>query len=578
MVGRAITIKETTETRISGSTSSASSSCVPLERSASVPETVSDLKETFPRYASAWNACVATGSDCITLDQATGAVSKLLTIPRSGVEEVGKLIAEDGRDLLGFHQFCRLIRKAKASASMDPIASNPQEQPKVSGVERTHALGFSERQQSGKLVQFERPPSRQEEHISPKGATLKGPLSQAGSAVLMGCSSPSSITSPNYSNADAACIGESSHMFSARQQGWQTIRAGNKENDGKYFSTLHFSPDAKRLAAAYVDGGAEIYEATDNCTTQLTCTFASKRGLTNLRWQPGTTSRFVATTDASGCLCLWDLSSHLLAEAVCVASIECLALAALSFSGDGTRLLTSSPDRRIQCFDLEHGLSEEPKLIPSQSVGCGVNLPGMISGHCLRVRSLCAHPHNRDIFISAGLDRQVLLWDLRIGKDPVGTVHGTSLKGDTLGMSRDGNTLFTASHCGVGDAFQFFDIRVNYSGPGERQGLKTAKLMQSFSWSGDEDSGDGRRCTRCEVFTAAWDSMSEKTIAAGGENDNLARVYQMPYDRDGPLHVVSTLKEDRAFVASSISADGRNVAFGTSSGKLLLAQRWQLAL
>eukprot|EP00931_Biecheleriopsis_adriatica_P016989 TRINITY_DN12339_c0_g1_i2.p1 TRINITY_DN12339_c0_g1~~TRINITY_DN12339_c0_g1_i2.p1 ORF type:complete len:600 (+),score=97.29 TRINITY_DN12339_c0_g1_i2:67-1866(+) len=569
MAGRTISLQEPGH-RISNASTSLvrRPPMLAFERSTSLPETVSDMKETFPHFASAWNDAVTAGSDHITCGQAAEAVSKLLTIPKSGVEELCKRIVGENH-IFTFRQFCELIHKAQSSGRVDPSFSNPQEQPQGLEVEELHALSASKLQHRSPY---------HEERTSPASAASKGSFSQAGAAVLTG-SSKSSPPTPEGSMDARADGSASSHMFTKNQHKWQTIRTSEKQVDVKYVSALQFSPDSKNLAAAYLDGGVEVYEALG----RVTCRFASKLSLTNLKWQPGTTSRIVATTDTSGCLCVYDLSSKILAEAECVASAKCgYGTAALAFSGDGSRIFTSGADRSIKCFDLKQGLGTDAELVASQSASCDVNLPGMISGHFLRVRSLCAHPHNRDIIISAGLDNQTLLWDLRSGTVPVGIIHGAALKGDTLSVSRDGNTLFTASHCTAGDAFKIFDLRISCSKCGEKQGLKSryrkvSEPLRSFCWSGDEDSGDGRRCTRCEVFTAGLD-MSEEMLVAGGENDNLARIYEVPHDIDGPLHVVSTLKEDRAFVSSSISPDGRNVAFGTSSGKLLLAQTRQLAL
>eukprot|EP00930_Biecheleria_cincta_P035739 TRINITY_DN24564_c0_g1_i1.p2 TRINITY_DN24564_c0_g1~~TRINITY_DN24564_c0_g1_i1.p2 ORF type:complete len:112 (-),score=15.31 TRINITY_DN24564_c0_g1_i1:153-488(-) len=97
--------------------------------------------------------------------------------------------------------------------------------------------------------------------------------------------------------------------------------------------------------------------------------------------------------------------------------------------------------------------------------------------------------------------------------------------------------------------------------------------VASYSWSGDEDPlGNGRYCTQSHLLTTGWD-VENKNIVAAGENENLARVFEMPKrgSRD-PLHVIATLESTYPFLSMAMSGDAESVAVSGLDGTVQLAR------
>jgi len=260
------------------------------------------------------------------------------------------------------------------------------------------------------------------------------------------------------------------------------------------------------------------------------------------------------------------------------------ALDSMCFTQDGSKMLVSGTERVIRSYDLE---SESGAQLVN-TFGEGAAPPGKISGHVLKVVSLCAHPVNPNILFSGGFDRKVLIWDMR-QKFPVGTILGTELSGDAMDINRDGTRLLTGSHR-TKNPLQIHELRMCSDEssrpvtPGNDQhpaaGRRPSKQKASFSsnewasyeWAADEEMfANGAKQTSCLVFSAAWDSWESKTIVAAGEKENLARVYSLQENPEEPLKVVGTYYgQDSAFLSAAITTDGRNAAFGSADGGILL--------
>lgn len=341
---------------------------------------------------------------------------------------------------------------------------------------------------------------------------------------------------------------------------------------------LRFSPDDSQLAAGFFDGSVVIYDLSDGSqVSKWNVAQARSRegamsqpGVTNLRWYPGgLRSDIVATVDTSGATHIWgDLGKfprsgefRHLAE---IPGSSCLT--AISFSSDGSRLMVAGTERVIQIYDVaperaSFGFSYNSTL------GNGISAPGKVTRHSLKVRCLSSHPNNNDVFVSGGLDQNILVWDLRTGPDAVGLVAGTQLSGDAMEMSNDGNMLFIGSHR-PNNPLQLFDLR-------------TYKVLANYGWRGCLDGSPSHgvhmqkrptldttlKSSSCSVFAANWDAESNRILAAAGEHENQARIFQKSASPSKPLKVVGTLEgEHGGFWSAAISADGRCVAFGDSSG------------
>mmetsp|Transcript_84693 Transcript_84693/g.238286 ORF Transcript_84693/g.238286 Transcript_84693/m.238286 type:complete len:612 (+) Transcript_84693:92-1927(+) len=358
--------------------------------------------------------------------------------------------------------------------------------------------------------------------------------------------------------------------------------------------TLRFSPDGSQLAAGYFDGFLRIFDATRGCQLNTMSLARPSRvdvhnfdsaavekanrdgtatltqhddAITNLRWMPQGLKSIVATVDTAGTLGLWDLTKGRQPSVLdkVASSSE---LNALAFSRDGERVLVAGQSRSITVYQVKGGNLVESAVLGSEWSGLG-----RIAAHRLKVLSLSANPACPDVFVSGGLDKQILVWDLRAGSAPVAVLSGTELSGDALDMSRDGMTLLAGSHR-IDRPLQLFDMRLLSPRPTE------VRAMSSYEWSGSTSMSQsgGKADDSCMLFSASWDAVDNRIIAAAGERDSLGRVFRRPVaGSEKPLEVLTTVSaRGGAIYASAVSEDARYAAFGGTDGSVQFCDLRQL--
>lgn len=400
------------------------------------------------------------------------------------------------------------------------------------------------------------------------------------------------------------------------------VRALGKRNAG--CNSLRFSPDGSQLAGGFFDGGVRVFDVDKGSETfcmnlpkfkggsvksaeererekeRLAAmgedegspsTVAFDRQLsdksqamdvdqdvddhlrqrvmkkwepvTNIRWQPGRGKMgVIASVDTQGALSLWDAprgKDH--RPPSCIGSVETgSAMTSVMFNCDGSSVACGGAERVIKLYDCEVDMGKG-SLAPTQEFGKKVDFGGNITGHALKIVSLCADPTNPKVFASAGLDRHVLIWDMRCGGDPQHHIYGPELAGDAMDISRDGYSLLTGSHRSK-NPIEIYDLRKSAD----------AEPTVSYSWRGNEEASEGGgRWTTCLLFGAQWDEWENKTIVACGENENLARVFDRSADEGDPLRIVGTMRgKGQPFWSSAISGDGRTAAFGAADGAVCM--------
>eukprot|EP00439_Symbiodinium_sp_Y106_P050603 s3592_g6.t1 len=343
---------------------------------------------------------------------------------------------------------------------------------------------------------------------------------------------------------------------------------------------LRFSPDDLQLAGAYLDGGLRIFdvaraqhlhtlnlsprnltrdeekddmEAAAEKAALERGKRLSKRGtaMLNLRWlSAGRTANIVATVDTAGTVGFWEVTRgggvKILAEMPGESE-----LGALSFSEGGDKLLVGGQERVVKVYDVEQLKSSKGRDMKEEL--CLGSKDAMVGDkpcrHSLKIMSLRSVPEHQHLFLS------VLLWDLRTPKAPSAWISGVELSGDSLDISRDGNTVLAGAFAAADES--------------EKKAGLTMTAVQTYQWSGDASEKAAQ--PSCMVFQAGWDSFDNTTIAAAGEKENQARIFERPKN-GGPLRILSSLEGySRAFYSASVSSDGRTAAFGSSDGSIVIS-------
>lgn len=270
----------------------------------------------------------------------------------------------------------------------------------------------------------------------------------------------------------------------------------------------------------------------------------------------------LATVDTAGVVSLFDVPRPKEARpARCLGQVMTGSpLSALAWTNDGSAVAVAGGEKAIRIYDVEVEMGKAT-FNATRTLGQSVAFCGKCTGHNLKIVSLCAHPLAPQMLVSAGLDRQILVWDIRTGDSPVANIHGPELAGDSIDVSRDGYSVLAGSHRSK-NPIEIFDLRMN----------EDAKPTVSYGWRGNEEATEGGgKWTTCLLFSAAWDSWENKTIVAAGENENLARVYERPADPNDPLRIVGTMRgKEQGFWSAAISTDGRCVATGSADGAVCI--------
>jgi len=381
------------------------------------------------------------------------------------------------------------------------------------------------------------------------------------------------------------------------------IRALGKKNAG--CMSLRFSAEGSQLAGAFFDGGVRIFDVDGAAQTHCLNLPKSKGGsvqsteemerskqleeagleperqessyddvdsttvikswspITNIRWQPSIGKMNVlASIDTEGILALWDVPrngekrpSSRLAQFNAGTDLK-----AMTWACDGSTVAVGGGEKLVKIYDVQAEMGKAT-LTLGTTLGNHVAYRDSCTGHSLKIMSLCAHPTTPEIFVSAGLDRHILLWDVRAGPEPQGVFYGPELAGDSVSIAKDGISVLCGSHRSR-KPLEIYDLRIDF----------LAEPTISYSWRGDEDASEGGgRYTTCLLLGACWDDEKNKTIVAAGERENLGRVYERSSDPDNPLTVVGTVRgKDEAFSSCAVDTHGRRAAFGAADGAVCL--------
>jgi WD40 repeat protein len=185
----------------------------------------------------------------------------------------------------------------------------------------------------------------------------------------------------------------------------------------------------------------------------------------------------------------------------------------------------------------------------------------MVSGHQARVVALRAHTKDPNVFVTAGMDQMILLWDIR---QPAAAGHftGPNVTGDALDVAADGSAILTGSQRDS-DQVELWDMRT---------------LGQRWFTSGARPVGeDGIVAGNTPVTAGFSKDRSNRFIFSAGSSNNCAKVNATPaLPNDGveafgddmpPLGEVAEYRGPPCpFTCLDSSYSGWRAAFGSLDG------------
>lgn len=325
--------------------------------------------------------------------------------------------------------------------------------------------------------------------------------------------------------------------------------------------SLAFSPDGRQLASGTRDGPIRIWTLAESEAGEIVEEHLHADNYGNFIFSPD--SKTMAGGCANHTVKIWDVAT------LTVKIVLTNATYVVAFSKDGKSLLVSteggtpqwrnadvqtaqpvpryagnldqmisvdlSPDRRVAALGLANGWIQLWSIESGQPVG------SPWEGHLGDVRSLAFSPAG-DKLASGGIDKSVLVWDVKTGKRlALSREHKGSVC--AVAISPDGKTL--ASGCGA-ETIKLWDL----------DNVSTGSLV-SISYH------------KSVIRTLAF-SPDGKTLASGSEDKRL-KLWNLASRRE-----VASFKHDGQLRLVLFSPDGNTLASVTDQGTLRVFRAAQL--
>lgn len=301
--------------------------------------------------------------------------------------------------------------------------------------------------------------------------------------------------------------------------------------------SVKFNSNGSHLAVGFGNGGIYIVEC-DKKTVVQNLANSSQRGLavTALRYFRADDTHLMSA-GANGQISLWQLNCGQPGTAKLVASLfeEGNEINALDLCHDGRFFATVGKDRHVRLYDgntfklYETFLAPDPNALDETSVS---------SGHTQRVFALKFHPDDHNLFVTAGWDDCMKLWDKRFPKSVLKSINGSHVCGP--GIDVRGNTILSGSWV-VKNALQLWDLR-------------SGTLTKNLGFPSDEQSGEYLYCAQF---------VSSSIAIAGGSGTNSACAIDFNQNK-----VVETYESSKPVLTVDARQSGRQVALAGIDGNL----------
>ncbi|XP_039270758.2 uncharacterized protein LOC120345388 [Styela clava] len=304
--------------------------------------------------------------------------------------------------------------------------------------------------------------------------------------------------------------------------------------------SLQYSHDGKSLAVGFGNGGVLSIDNETGHLRELSLGH-QRDGLAIMAlYHHPNKANMLLSAGASGNIHLWDLASAGSYEPV-ETVVEDNEINALDFSLDGFVFGTVGRDRKIRIYDGKtlHLLKEleGPEYSTTDDTS-------VYSGHTKRIFALKFHPEDNNLFITAGWDNCLKVWDKRMAKNCKKYITGPHICGPALDIWND--QVLTGSWRAK-DALQLWDLRWETS------------LIKDIPYPHDEHH-EGEFLYCCQFA-------SGDTIIAGGSGTNNACAMSIK-----SCEVLGTIQSPKPIMALDIHQSGGQFAVAGIDGHLHIGQ------
>ncbi|XP_039375044.1 polycomb group protein FIE2-like isoform X3 [Mauremys reevesii] len=299
--------------------------------------------------------------------------------------------------------------------------------------------------------------------------------------------------------------------------------------------SLRFAPAGGCLAAGFGNGAVQIVNvATASLHSSLFRGHRTRHAITALAYHPGRPSLLLAV-GADGIISLYSMDSETPLATVTEKENE---INAMDFCMDGSTYATAGKDRHIRLYDSH--TNQLSHILQAPDFMTGDVTPS--SGHSRRIFALRFHPGERHMFLTAGWDDCVKIWDKRMAKEAQRVINGPHICGP--GLDIQGNCVLTGSWV-PHNALQLWDLR-------------TSQLQKNLPFPGGPTQGQflyaARFCDQ-DIVMAGGSGTSGASAIHTGTNQVLGEI----------------LLPNKPVQAVAVAPGGRVVAVAGVGGNLHIA-------
>jgi WD40 repeat protein len=176
------------------------------------------------------------------------------------------------------------------------------------------------------------------------------------------------------------------------------------------------------------------------------------------------------------------------------------------------------------------------------------------AGHAQRIFALKYHPEDNNVFISAGWDNVLRIWDMRTIGGLQRLIVGPHIAGD--GLDLKGNQILTASWI-QSNALQLWDYR---------KGTLLKNLPFNVAATDKKLSGGGGDALGGGAYLYCGQFCTDNVVVAGGSGTNSIQAVSLDTEQ-----VLTEIRLNKPVYALDSAQNGRLVAVGGAGEKLLLS-------